>query len=157
MAQQDVPEITVELTDRRSVLPEATLAGALAGVSFLVLVESGLGTVSTVGYPQVFDGSIVTLQWGFHLLFATMFGSVFGLLVNSRPFWRYGRGFLGPLVGGAYGLVLGVVAAALFGALGLAAGSLLLEPAPVPVSLGSHFTYGVLVGSILNGIGLLRA
>ena len=155
----DVPDITVELENRRPVFVESTLAGVGAGVALVLVAELGAGSAAAIGFPQVVDGTTTGPQWAFHLVFATVFGSLFGLLVDSRPFWMYGRGFLGPAVGAAFGVVLWVgvdvvlwplVLSVLAIPLGLGAAP------PLALSLGSYLGYGALVGTLLNVVALVR-
>lgn len=153
----EVPDITVELHDRSSVLGLATLAGALAGVAMLAVAQLGIGSLAAVGFPHVFDRSTVALQSLFHVLFALMFGSTFGLLVDTRPVWQYGRGFLGPLVGAGFGVLLWVGITGGFWLLGSVGPAAAFGTVPVAVALPSYLVYGTLVGSFMNGFGLLRA
>lgn len=153
----DTPDITVELAERPSVLAEATVAGAVAGGLLLAAVEFGAGSVVAIGYPHVFDGGPATVESLFHGLFAVIFGSGFGLLVDARPAWRYGRGFLGPLVGVAFGVVLWGLQTGAYGLFGLVSPGFAFDAVPLALALASYVAYGAVVGIVMNGLGLLQA
>ena len=158
-APDEVPDITVELGNRRPVFVEATLAGVVAGLCFPLAVSLGVPSTAAVGFPQVVDGATTPSQWAFHVLFATVFGSLFGLLVDSRPFWMYGRGFLGPAVGVAFGVALWVAAdvvlwPAVLAVLAIPVG--LGAAPPLALSFASYLGYGALVGTFLNLFALVR-
>lgn len=156
---ETVPDITVELADRRPVFLESTLAGVVAGLCVPAALALGVPSASAIGVPAVVDASTPAGEWAFHLVFATVFGGAFGLLVDSRPFWMYGRGFLGPAVGVAFGAVLWAGVAVVFW-------PVVLSTVPVPlgfgasastaVALGSYLGYGALVGTFLNLFALAR-
>lgn len=157
---EETPDITVELGYRRSTALPATLAGAIAGVCFLPVVELAGGATSGIGILHVFESPTLWLYWLFHAVLATVFGTTFGMLVDSRPFWQYGRGFLGPFVGVAFGLLLWAVSDVVFWPAFMTALSIPLAPSPPVfqgIALSSYLAYGFLVGSILNFIGLVRA
>lgn len=78
------------------------LAGLVTGLGFWYFAETTivLGTTLELGAPGA------TELWGAHLLFSTLFGVLLGILMDSRPLWRYTRGFLAPLLGAVYGSLL---------------------------------------------------
>lgn len=155
---EDVPDITVELTERRSIALESTLAGVLAGGCLVLVVEAGVASVGAIGFPSVFQRPTAPAQWGFHLLFASAFGTVFGLLVNNRPFWWYGRGFLGPAVGAVFGVVLWIAANVLVWPFFQSLVGPLFGGSPTPgLALASYVAYGILVGTLTNVALLIRA
>lgn len=108
MSTESQPTVRVEL-DPRSTNALVTgvagfLAGLLSGLGFWYLAETTivLGTTLELGAPQV------TAIWGAHLLFSTLFGVLLGILMDSRPLWRYTQGFLAPVFGLVYGALLWV-------------------------------------------------
>ncbi|WP_435333411.1 hypothetical protein [Haloarchaeobius sp. TZWWS8] len=146
------PTVTVGVTPRHELAIRTLAAGVVSGSCIIGAVH--LWSVEASALGTSFElGANVTQLWFWHLLFSGLFGGVFGVLVHSRPLWRYGRGFLGPLVGGVFGVLAWFATAALLEPLWLAAHG--MAPwAAVPVVDGAAFTtyvvYGGLVGFVSN-------
>ncbi|WP_435358908.1 hypothetical protein [Haloarchaeobius sp. DFWS5] len=144
--------ITVGVTPRRDLAFQSTIAGLLSGIALLVVATQTTFGATALGTSMELSTETPDLfLW--HLLFAGLFGGFFGVLVHSRPLWRYGRGFLGPVVGAVFGLCSWAVVAAVLEPLWLIGhGIAPLSAVPtvsVPVLL-TYVTFGAVVGFVSN-------
>lgn len=144
--------VQVGVTPRRDVVLKSALAGLIAGL--LLIGVTRLVATTPVALGTRFELAQPVDPWLFwHLLFSGVFGALFGVLVHSRPMWRYGRGFLGPVVGAVFGvLVWATVAAVVTPAWGALHGLTTFGAVPAvrEVAVGTYVVYGGVVGLLAN-------
>lgn len=145
--------VVVDLVPRRTVVFRAMLAGLLGGFAIAVLSVTGVLDTVAIGtsLPLSFGATGQPFFW--HFVFSALFGGVFGLLIDSRPYWRYALGFLGPVVGVLFGLAVwgtsNVVLEPLW-LLVVGVGTGPQIPFVSEVALVGYLCYGVLVGTAVN-------
>lgn len=147
------PEVVVELNPRRTRVGEAAVAGLVSGLLFALVVGLQLADVAAVGSVIPLGLEFRSVAWVVHLGYSAMFGALFGLLVDSRPLWRYGRGFLGPAVGTAFGALVWSVHIALvwpLWAISIGVPTPPMVPFLNEVSLLSYLLFGAILGAVIN-------
>lgn len=132
---------------------EAALAGLVAGLLVPFALAAAYGETVGIGTTEVIGSPGLTMFWVAHVGFSTLFGALFGLLVDSRPLWRYARGFLGPVVGVVFGALLWAVDSALLWPAWFQGVGLPIAPS-IPLldvtAFVTYLAYGALVGTLVN-------
>lgn len=131
----------------------AGIVGGLGGgIVFGVMIQQMMRPTLVAAIPALWGLSGLAAGWVVHLVNSAVLGLLFAAIVESSGLAEYAAEYRsGWLVGGAWGVVLWVVGAAIVMPLWLSAvGFPMAPPMPNlnPQSLPGHVVYGVVLGLI---------
>jgi hypothetical protein len=135
---------------------DAALAGVTAGVVFGLLIQFGLGRMTTIGALVTLGEGNLAVGWATHLVNSSVFAMVYALGTRVEPFRTHaGVSASGAAMGAAYGFALWFVNIGFIWPVWLNAVGVSSLPVPnlgAIGPLGGHLVWGLLMGTLFAGM-----